>query len=213
SLVLLLGGPEEAIRAFHEVIDKKVKRIALVDTLADEKVEAIRSAEALGKNLFGVRLDTPPSRRGNFVDILKEVRWELDIRGFQHVKLFVSGGLDEADIPKLNPWVYGFGVGTTLSAASTIDFAMDIVEVEGKPLAKRGKNSGAKTVLRCKSCYASCVIPFREASLLRRCDCGLKQEMLLERVLEKRKITRSLPTADRIRQYVLKQLPHYSLEP
>src|SRR5213079_3312421 len=45
--------------------------------------------------------------------------------------------------------VDGFGVGTSLSNAPTIDFAMDIVEVEGKPAAKRGKFGGRKDLQRC----------------------------------------------------------------
>jgi len=211
SLILLLGSSEEAIRAFDETIEKNVKRICLIDTLSDEKFEAIRAAEVLGKNLFGVRLDTPSSRRGNFVDILKEVRWELDLRGHSHVKLLASGGLDEEDILQLNPWVYGYGIGTSMSSSSVIDFAMDIVEVEGKPLAKRGKLSGEKSVLRCKRCYASQVVPRRESPRHRRCNCGAKREELLEGLLEKKRWVRPLPKVDRIRQYVLEQLPHYPL--
>ena len=68
----------------------------LVDTLCDEKFESLAAAEAIGEKLAGVRLDTPGSRRGNMAKILDEVRWELDLRGFEHVKLYVSGGLDEA---------------------------------------------------------------------------------------------------------------------
>ncbi|MBI4436272.1 MAG: nicotinate phosphoribosyltransferase [Candidatus Omnitrophica bacterium] len=213
SLILLLGSSEEAIRAFHEVIDKKVKRICLVDTLSDEKFEAIRAAEVLGKNLFGVRLDTPSSRRGNFVEILKEVRWELDLRGHSHVKIFVSGGLDEEDLPKLNPWVYGYGIGTALSCASSIDFAMDIVEVEGEPFAKRGKLSGAKSVLRCHRCYASLVVPLTQTSRYRHCHCGGKREELLERVIDRKRVKHPFPKVDRIRKYVLEQIPHYALAP
>src|SRR5215472_1135890 len=87
ALVLMFGDTVEALRAFHEVIDPKVRRVALIDTLQDEKFEAIRVAQALGKDLYAVRLDTPSSRRGDFLRILEEVRWELDIRGFEHVKI------------------------------------------------------------------------------------------------------------------------------
>lgn len=211
ALVLLLGSTEEAIRAFHETIDPKVKRLSLIDTLGDEKFEAIRAAEALGKHLFGVRLDTPSSRRGNFVEILKEVRWELDLRGHSHVKILVSGGIDEEDISKLNPWVYGYGVGTAISSSAVVDFAMDIVEVEGKPLAKRGKSSGEKSVLRCRKCYHSIVAPRSQALENRRCVCGGQRETLLEKLLERKKFVRRLSTVHEIREHVLKQLPHYPL--
>src|SRR5881392_4191742 len=63
SLVLMVGDTVEALKAFHEVIDSKVRRVALIDTLQDEKFEAIRVAQALGRDLYAVRLDTPSSRR------------------------------------------------------------------------------------------------------------------------------------------------------
>ena len=117
SLVLMVGDTVEALRAFHEVIDPKVRRVALIDTLQDEKFEAVRVAEALGQDLYAVRLDTPSSRRGDFYRILEEVRWELDLRGFQHVKLVASGGVDEYEILRLNPLVDSYGVGTSLASA------------------------------------------------------------------------------------------------
>lgn len=91
-LILMFGKQEAAWGAFDEVIDPSVPRIALVDTMCDEKFEAIRAAELLGERLDGVRLDTPGSRRGDFLEIVKEVRWELDLRGYRHVKIYVSGG-------------------------------------------------------------------------------------------------------------------------
>ena len=48
ALVLMFGDTVEALQAFHEVIDPKVRRVALIDTLQDEKFEAIRVAQALG---------------------------------------------------------------------------------------------------------------------------------------------------------------------
>src|SRR5687767_7690265 len=148
ALVLMFGDTVEALRAFHEVVDPKVRRVALIDTLQDEKFEAIRVAEALGKDLYAVRLDTPSSRRGDFFRILEEVRWELDFRGFEHVKILASGGIDEYEILKLNPLVDGYGVGTSIANAPVLSFALDIMEIEGKPMAKRGKRSGAKQVWR-----------------------------------------------------------------
>ena len=125
-----------------------MRRVALIDTLQDEKFEAIRVAEALGKDLYAVRLDTPSSRRGDFFQILSEVRWELDIRGFEHVKILASGGIDEYEILKLNSLVDGYGVGTSIANAPVLSFALDIMEIEGQPMAKRGKRSGAKQVWR-----------------------------------------------------------------
>src|SRR3989304_4919710 len=215
ALIIMMGNSVEATRAFHEVIEPQVKRVALVDTFGDEKFETIAVAEALGENLYGVRLDTPASRRGNFLRILEEVRWELDLRGYKHVKLFVSGGLDEYKINELNPYVDAYGVGTAISSAKVVDFAMDIIEVEGKPLAKRGKMSGSKRVLRCDSCYNYVMIPLSEISgsdlQNRDCPCGgLSLDILLSHV-DRGKIIGDRPAAKEIRDYVLKQLQHISV--
>ena len=42
--------------------------------------------------------------------------------------------------------VDAFGVGGAIANAPVIDFGMDIVEIEGKAKAKRGKRSGIKQV-------------------------------------------------------------------
>jgi nicotinate phosphoribosyltransferase len=209
ALILIMGDTVEATRAFSEVWGGKVRTVSLVDTFHDEKFEALRVAEALGDKLYAVRLDTPQSRRGNFFRILEEVRWELDLRGHRQVKLVVSGGLDEEDIVKLNPLADGYGVGTAVSNASVIDFAMDIVEIEGTPIAKRGKSSGAKRVLRCTRCYEDKVVPFAET--LKRCGCGGKYSELLVPLMERGKVREKLPSAQKIREYVLRELEHYSL--
>ncbi len=148
SVILLFGDTVEATKAFDEVISKKVNRIALVDTFNDEKFETLRVAQALGKNLYGVRLDTPGSRRGSLLAIAKEVRWELDLHGCKGVRIFVSGGIDEESILELNEVVDAYGVGTSISSAPVLDYAMDIVEIENVPIAKRGKTIRRKTTLQ-----------------------------------------------------------------
>jgi len=204
ALVLLSGDTVKAMRFFHEVIDPKVKRVALIDTLGDEKFEALRVAEDLGDDLFAVRLDTPPSRRGDFLELLKEVRWELDLRGFKKVKLFVSGGMDEEKICLLSPIADAFGVGTWISNAPVVDFSLDIVEVEGRPLAKRGKLSGEKQVWRCSSCFSTQILPANRNP--GKCSCGGDFVRLLEPVIERGKLIKSLSSPQEIRRYVLEQL-------
>ena len=103
--------------------------------------------------------------------ILREVRWELDIRGFEEVNILVSGGLDEASIPPLNPLADAYGVGTRISNAPVIDFSLDIVEIEGAPTAKRGKLSGRKRIWRCANCGSRGVIP-RDGSISGCPRCG-----------------------------------------
>jgi nicotinate phosphoribosyltransferase len=216
ALILLIGDTVEATKAFDEVIDSKVRRVSLIDTFNDEKIEAIRVAEALGKKLFGVRLDTPSSRRGDFQKIIEEIRWELNLRGFGHVQIFVSGGLDENRILSLNPVVDAYGVGTSITNARVIDFAMDIIEIDGKPLAKRGKMSGSKSVLRCSKCFRDKMVPLekskgRPAQGSERCSCGGRYKELLLPFIQGRRLLWELPAPQAIRKYVLDQLPHFDL--
>jgi nicotinate phosphoribosyltransferase len=209
ALIIIMGDTVEATRAFNKVLGRTVKTVSLIDTFHDEKFEAIRVAESLGDKLYAVRLDTPGSRRGDFLRILEEVRWELDLRGHHHVKLFVSGGLDEDDVVKLNPLVDGYGIGTSVSNARVIDFSMDIVQVEGTPLAKRGKNSGSKRVLRCTKCHSDKVVPALAKS--KRCECGGRYNDLLIQIISKGKVKEKLPSPQKIRSYVLEELAHYPL--
>jgi nicotinate phosphoribosyltransferase len=211
SLVLMVGDTVEALRAFHEVVDPKVRRVALVDTLQDEKFEAIRVAEALGKDLYAVRLDTPSSRRGDFFRILQEVRWELDLRGFGHVKLIASGGVDEYEILTLNPVADAYGVGTSIASAPVLNFALDIMEIEGRPMAKRGKWSGAKDVLRCRACLTTVVVPAGRRP--EPCACGGGSwDAVLKPLVSGGRVARDLPPPRTIRDFVLDQLTHLPMD-
>ncbi|MEO0230192.1 MAG: nicotinate phosphoribosyltransferase [candidate division WOR-3 bacterium] len=209
--LILVMGEEEAWKAYDEIIPEDIPRIALIDTFGDEKFESLKAAETI-RDLIGVRLDTPSSRRGNFSKIVREVRWELDLRGFSHVKIFVSGGIDEDDIPALKEaGAYGFGVGTSISNAPTIDYAMDIVEIEGKAITKKGKFSGRKKVFRCPKCLNLRVIPGANETL-NRCDlCGVEMEPFMNLYLENGKRTCDLPDAAQIRSFVLSQLEKFSV--
>lgn len=142
------GEQEAAWLAFDAAVEESVPRIALCDTFSDEVDESVRAAEALGDSLDNVRLDTTSSRRGDFRSIVREVRWELDQRGFEDVGIFVSGGLDPVSIANLKDEVEGYGVGGYVSNADPIDFALDIVQVNGEAVSKRGKLSGPKAVAR-----------------------------------------------------------------
>ncbi len=204
ALIINLGSGSAAVQIFDKDIDSSVPRIALVDTYGDEKLEAIEAANALKEKLYGIRLDTPHSRRGSFPDIIREVKWELEIRGFKNIKIIVSGGLDEYSIPELiAAGADSFGVGTSISNADTIDFAMDIVEIEGKPVAKRGKFGGRKKVCRemIDGKYVYNVIPFNE-------KC--RGEQLLKPIVKNGKVIEKMKDVDEIRNYVLKQLKHFN---
>ncbi len=208
SLVLMLGDTVAAARAFHQTVDPSVQRVVLIDTFGDEKVEAVRVAEALGPDLFAVRLDTPASRRGDILGILREVRWELDLRGFQHVKLFVSGGLDEDEIQRLNPVADAYGVGTAISNAPVLNFAMDIVEIDGAPVAKRGKLSGRKAVYRCSACGQHSVVP---VAVPAPACCGGNPVALLQSLIQDGKLVAELPDVHTVRRRTLAGLAAVAL--
>jgi nicotinate phosphoribosyltransferase len=208
TLILLFydafGSQVEAWKAFDEIMPPEVPRVALCDTLYDEKIESLMAAEALGKHLSMVRLDTIGSRRGNMPDIVREVRRELDIRGHNHVKIMVSGGLNEESVKELAQLADGFGVGTYISNSPTVDLSFDIVEIEGKPIAKRGKVSGKKQVFRCMKCYLDLAVSFNESPA---CPvCNGKMEPLLLPLIKDGKIVGKLSTPRETREYVYKQL-------
>ena len=145
SLIIVMGDTVKATVAFDKYMPPEVPRISLVDTFKDEAEESLRVAEVLGERLESVRLDTPGERGGVTVDLVKEVRARLDLAGFKKVKIFVTGGLDPERITyfldKGTP-VDGFGVGSYISAARPINFTADLHELEGKPIAKRGRIPG-----------------------------------------------------------------------
>jgi nicotinate phosphoribosyltransferase len=145
SLVLIFGDTVRAAEAFDRDLDPAVPRIVLIDTFKDEAEEALRVAEALGERLSGIRLDTPSERGRVTTDLVKEVRARLDQAGFGHVTITVSGGLNPERIGYFKEQaapVDSFAVGSYISGATPIDFTGDIKEIDGRPIAKRGRIPG-----------------------------------------------------------------------
>jgi len=176
SLMLMMGSDEAAFKAFDEIIEKSVPRIMLIDTFSDEREASIKACETI-KDLKGVRLDTPSSRRGSLKEIIQEVRWELDSKGFRDVKIIASGGLDENSIKDLMvSGVSGFGVGTSISNAPTLDISMDLVCKNGSSISKKGKFGGRKYTYRCPHCLTMDVSLSPDDEI--RCSCGSVMEMI-----------------------------------
>ncbi|MGI8690477.1 MAG: nicotinate phosphoribosyltransferase [Thermomicrobiales bacterium] len=151
ALVLVLGDTVRAARLFHETIDPTVNRVVLVDTFHDEVEEALRVGEALGDDLWGVRLDTPSERGGVTPELVREMRARLDGAGLGHVRIVISGGLSVERIARFRAEdapVDAFGVGSAISAAPAIDFTADIKEIAGRPVAKRGRIPGITPTTR-----------------------------------------------------------------
>ena len=99
---------------------------------------------------------------------------------------------------------------TAISNAPVVDFSMDIVEIDGEPLAKRGKMSGSKRVLRCRRCFNTIILPAGKKAIT--CKCGGKNQDILLPFLHKGKVKRALPKPDNIRKFVLKQLEKVDLD-
>ncbi len=153
SLVLIFGDTVAAAQAFDRDLEPDVPRIVLVDTFKDEAEESLRVANALGDRLYGIRLDTPSERGRVTPALVLEVRARLDQAGFHHVKIVVSGGLNpermqvfkDAGAP-----VDSYAVGSYISGATPIDFTGDIKEIDGRPIAKRGRIPGVTESPRLK---------------------------------------------------------------
>ena len=150
ALVICFGrGQQEAAwRAFDEAAPPEVPRVALVDTFSDEVEETRRAVAALGDDLDAVRVDTTSSRRGNLRHIVREVRWTLAELDREDVDVVCSGGLGPDQLRDLRDVADAFGVGGHVSNADPVDFALDIVQVDGDPVGKRGKLPGVKEVYR-----------------------------------------------------------------
>jgi nicotinate phosphoribosyltransferase len=214
ALIIVFRDPVAAWKAFDEVMPPDVPRIALVDTFYDERVESLMAAQTLSDKLWGVRLDTPRSRRGDIKLIAEEVKWTLKLYGYENVKIVISGGVDEEQIANLRDVADVFGVGTSIAFPPSIDISMDIVEIFDErenrwiPITKRGKLPGSKQLYRCIPIVED-YIDTPNKSIL--CKDGREAVPMLDKVLDRGMITIDIPKADEIRKYVLDQLKYVEL--
>jgi nicotinate phosphoribosyltransferase len=214
ALIIVFRDPVAAWKAFDEVMPPDVPRIALVDTFYDERVESLMAAQTLSDKLWGVRLDTPRSRRGDIKLIAEEVKWTLKLYGYENVKIVISGGVDEEQIVNLRDVTDVFGVGTSIAFPPSIDISMDIVEIFDErenrwiPITKRGKLPGSKQLYRCIPIVED-YIDTPNKSIL--CKDGREAVPMLDKVLDRGMITIDIPKVDEIRKYVLDQLKYVEL--
>ncbi len=212
ALMITVGDEKKAWQLFADLYAGKINVVILADTFNDERNEALTAAELLKEKLWGVRFDTPSSRRGNMHDIIEEVKWTLRLHGYNNVKVIVSGGLDEEEIEELRDVADGFGVGTSVAMPRSVDLSMDIVEVNRgsgwEPISKRGKMPGAKMVYSCGALNHQ-VVPWDERP--QPCSNGSEPTPLLVKYLDNGKLVRELPGLDDVRSYVLSQLKELGL--
>jgi nicotinate phosphoribosyltransferase len=143
AIFLIMGDTVTAALAYHELMPSGESRTILVDTFKDECEESLRVAHALGPDLQSIRLDTPSERGGVTAGLVREVKARLAGAGYGAVKVVVTGGLTPERILELKEaGADAFGVGSYISGAKAIDMTMDLKEIEGRPVAKRGRIPG-----------------------------------------------------------------------
>jgi nicotinate phosphoribosyltransferase len=157
SLIAAYGGDTvAAAERFAARYHRELNVTVLVDFENDSAGTTLAVARALGRRLWGVRLDTserlidsslehvearPEELRGVNPRLVRVVRERLDEAGFDYVKIVVSGGFDVERIARFEAEqvpVDVYGVGSALLRGSH-DFTADIVLLDGKPCAKQGR--------------------------------------------------------------------------
>jgi len=156
ALIAAFGGDTVAAsRAFAARFAGDTNITVLVDFENDSVGTALAVADALGPDLWGVRLDTSESLadrslvarlgeaapKGVAPELVRVVREQLDAAGHPDVHIVVSGGFtadrirafEAAEVP-----VDAYGVGSSLLRGAN-DFTADIVETDGRPSGKVGR--------------------------------------------------------------------------
>ncbi len=157
ALIACYGGDTAlTVKKFRQYIPK-VRSISLVDFTNNCVEEALKSARALGDDLYAVRLDTAEDMvdyslkdltdigidclKGVTPPLVHRVREALDKEGFNNVKIIVSGGFNPekiAHFEDLQVPVDFYAVGSWMVKGNA-DFTADVVRVQGQPLAKVGR--------------------------------------------------------------------------
>jgi nicotinate phosphoribosyltransferase len=152
GLIAAYGG--DTVRASTKFADRYAHEMnvtVLVDFTNDSAGTAVEVADALGDRLWGVRLDTSEALvdkalegtdlRGVQPELVEKVREALDAAGHSRVRIVVSGGFTAArirDFEARGVPVDAYGIGSSLLRGQN-DFTADVVEVDGRPCAKAGR--------------------------------------------------------------------------
>src|SRR5580693_839670 len=136
---------EDESEAFAHFLDAFPEHAVLLLDTYDVR-DAVKKIITMGRKPAGVRLDSG--------DLAKDSRWvraQLDKVGWQDVKIFASGDLDETRIAALiakGAAIDAFGVGTALATpgdAPHLNLVYKLVEVErGGKIREAAKLSAAK---------------------------------------------------------------------
>jgi nicotinate phosphoribosyltransferase len=156
ALIAAFGGDTvEAAKAWARQYANDMNVTVLVDFWNDSVTTAIEVADALGDDLWGVRLDTSEGlvdrslwgEMGDFAPtgvnhvLVRKVRDALDAAGHERVRIVASGGFTPEKIrefERVGVPVDAYGVGSSLLRGDN-DFTADIVMLDGRPCAKIGR--------------------------------------------------------------------------
>ncbi|GBU10681.1 nicotinate phosphoribosyltransferase [Erysipelotrichaceae bacterium] len=158
ALIQLYSGDVVAAAIAYKKTYPKDNLIALVDYNNDVITDSLALANHFDKELFAVRIDTSPTMvdqyfmrnqnelgyfdpRGMNPEIVFALRAALDEGGYQHVNIFVSGGLSVEKIlefERRKTPVSTYGVGASLLKVH-IGFTGDAVILDGVAQAKAGR--------------------------------------------------------------------------
>ncbi|WP_396888684.1 nicotinate phosphoribosyltransferase [Mycoplasma sp. HS2188] len=148
------GNTDEAMKAYAKLFpDEKI--ISLVDYHNNVIRESLSSYKAIGKSLWGVRLDTSknmkdhmfdnqednPEFYGVNIEQVKRLRKALDAEGANDVKIVVSSGFTAEKIAKFeqaNAPVDAYGVGQGIFSPA-ISYSADATILNGHQQAKEGR--------------------------------------------------------------------------
>jgi nicotinate phosphoribosyltransferase len=148
AFVLLHDDERQAFAS--QVASSGAKTTLLVDTYDISRgIEA--AVAAAGPELGAIRIDS-----GDLGELARQAREQLDKLGARGTRVVLSGDLDEYAIAALRAEpVDAYGVGTSLvtgSGAPTAGMVYKLVEVDGRPVAKRSSakesRGGRKSALR-----------------------------------------------------------------
>jgi nicotinate phosphoribosyltransferase len=156
GLIAAYGGDTAVAAAkFADQFAAEMNVTVLVDFVNHSLGTALEVADALGGDLWGVRLDTSDrladislqERHGDKAptgvnpELVRIVRDGLDAAGHRGVRIVVSGGFTAERIREFEAQgvpVDAYGVGSSLIRGSN-DFTADVVMVDGKPGGKVGR--------------------------------------------------------------------------
>lgn len=144
--IYLESYPEEKVTALIDYHNNVVRDSLMLARHLGDKLKAVRvdTSMALIDHYFDDKDTSGFDPHGVCKELIFALRDELDKAGFNFVKIVVSSGFNKE---KIKEWtdakvpVDMYGVGTSLVNNMTCGFTGDLVELDGKPEAKEGRNN------------------------------------------------------------------------